>query len=151
MKNVYLTIDGKEVKTTAGQSVLWAALDNGVYIPNLCALREDEVPEAACRLCWVEVAGKARPVTACTEVVSDGMAVSTASPRAESARRGVLELLLAEAPRASGELAQWAGQTGARAVRRPCGWRAPPASCSSPVTPSNAPAARPPAPVTCKK
>jgi bidirectional [NiFe] hydrogenase diaphorase subunit len=95
MKTVSLLIDGKEIKAPAGQSVLWAALDNGIYIPNLCARHEDKVPEASCRLCWVEVAGKARPVTACTEPVSEGMAVNTRGTGSLRLARTACELLLA--------------------------------------------------------
>jgi len=95
MKTVSLTIDGKEIKAPRGQKVLWAALDNGIYIPNLCALREKETQDASCRLCWVEIKGKARPVTACTETVEAGMVVNTRGEAALRLARTALELLLA--------------------------------------------------------
>jgi len=95
MRTVRITIDGKAITAAAGQSLLWAALDNGIYIPNLCSLREDETPEAACRLCWVEVVGKARPVTACTEIVTDGMTVNTRGPQTLRLARTAAELLIA--------------------------------------------------------
>ncbi len=38
MDTINLTIDGIEVKTTKGKRILEAALDAGIYIPNLCAL-----------------------------------------------------------------------------------------------------------------
>jgi formate dehydrogenase major subunit/NADH-quinone oxidoreductase subunit G len=93
MKTVSLTIDGKKVKAPQGESVLWAALANGIYIPNLCALREKETPDASCRLCWVEVEGRA--VTACTETVKEGMIVNTKGASALRLARTALELLLA--------------------------------------------------------
>jgi bidirectional [NiFe] hydrogenase diaphorase subunit len=93
MKTVTLTIDGKKVKAPQGQKLLWAALDNGIYIPNLCALREKETPSASCRLCWVEIGGRA--VTACTETVAEGMAVNTKGAMAQRLARTALELLLA--------------------------------------------------------
>jgi formate dehydrogenase major subunit/NADH-quinone oxidoreductase subunit G len=71
MKTVTLAIDGQQVTAPEGQSVLWAALDSGVYIPNLCSLRGDAEPMAACRLCFVEIAGEGQPVAACTETVAD--------------------------------------------------------------------------------
>jgi formate dehydrogenase major subunit/NADH-quinone oxidoreductase subunit G len=95
MKTVALTIDGKEIKAPRGQKVLWAALDNGIYIPNLCALREKETQDASCRLCWVEIKGKNRPVTACTETVAEGMVVDTKGAMALRLARTALELLLA--------------------------------------------------------
>ena len=70
MKTVSLTIDGREISAPRGEKLLWAALGSGIYIPNLCALRNNPEPAAGCRLCFVEVAGKDEPVTACTEVVA---------------------------------------------------------------------------------
>jgi len=93
MKTVSLTIDGKDIKARQGQKVLWAALENGIYIPNLCALREKETQDASCRLCWVEIKGKA--VTACTETVEEGMVVNTRGQAALRLARTALELLLA--------------------------------------------------------
>ncbi len=95
MKTVVLTIDGREIKAPQGQNVLWAALDNGIYIPNLCALREKATQDASCRLCWVEIKGKAQPVTACTETVAEGMVVNTKGESALRLARTALELLLA--------------------------------------------------------
>ena len=95
MKMVSLIIDGKEIKAHKGEKVLWAALDNGIYIPNLCVLRDASEPVAACRLCWVEVEGKSQPVTACTETVEQGIVVNTRGPGALRLARTACELLLA--------------------------------------------------------
>jgi bidirectional [NiFe] hydrogenase diaphorase subunit len=93
MGKISLTIDGKKIKAREGEKVLWAALANGIYIPNLCALRDKETPSASCRLCWVEVKGRA--VTACTTTVEDGMVVNTKGAKAQRLPRTALELLLA--------------------------------------------------------
>ncbi|MBI4284461.1 MAG: (2Fe-2S)-binding protein [Chloroflexi bacterium] len=99
MKTVTLSIDGKKVFAHTGEKVLWAALDNGIYIPNLCAMRENsEEPMTACRLCFVEIEGYAQPVTACTEPVREGLEVSTRGERALRLARSGLELLLASHP-----------------------------------------------------
>jgi formate dehydrogenase major subunit/NADH-quinone oxidoreductase subunit G len=74
---ITLTIDNKEIQTRAGEKLLWVALENGIYIPHLCAMHERLTPFAACRLCFVKVEGKPYPVTACTEPASDGMVVHT--------------------------------------------------------------------------
>jgi bidirectional [NiFe] hydrogenase diaphorase subunit len=95
MKKVTLTIDGRTIAAPAGQKVLWAALENDIYIPNLCAIKDKPKPNASCRLCWVEVAGKKRPVTACTEEVSDGMAVNTKGEKALALAKAGFELLMA--------------------------------------------------------
>jgi len=78
--------------------VLWAALDNGIYIPNLCAIRKAAEPFAGCRLCFVEIEGRNGPVTACTEPVAEGMVVNTQGTRAKRLARTALELLLASHP-----------------------------------------------------
>ena len=98
MKTVSLTIDGKKITAREGESLLWAALDNGIYIPNLCALRDKPEPAASCRLCFVEVDGRSQPVTACTEPGSEGMVVNTKSPKALRLVRTGFELLMATHP-----------------------------------------------------
>ena len=97
-RSVSLTIDGKGINAVAGDRILWAALDNGIYIPNLCAIREMSEPFTACRLCFVEVEGKDMPVTACTEPVKEGMVVNTKGEKAVRLSRTALELLLASHP-----------------------------------------------------
>jgi len=98
MNNVSLTIDGKKIKTTEGQKILYAALENDIYIPNLCAIREKAHPAASCRLCFVEVEGEDEPVTACTEMVKEGMVVHTKAKMAQRLARTSLELLLSNHP-----------------------------------------------------
>ncbi len=98
MKTVSLTIDGREITAPEGENLLWVALDNGIYIPNLCALRDKPEPAAACRLCFVEVEGKEQPVTACTETVSEGMVVNTKGVKALRLARTAFELLMASEP-----------------------------------------------------
>jgi bidirectional [NiFe] hydrogenase diaphorase subunit len=98
MTSVSLTIDGKTVTARKGDTVLWAALDNGIYVPNLCSIRESAEPFASCRLCFVEIEGRSGPVTACTETVEDGMNVNTRGEAARRLARTSLELLLASHP-----------------------------------------------------
>jgi bidirectional [NiFe] hydrogenase diaphorase subunit len=96
--SVSLTIDGKKIRAAPGEMVLWAALDNDIYIPNLCAIREKSEPSASCRLCFVEVEGKDNPVTACTTPVTEGMVVSTKGAKALRLARTAFELQLASLP-----------------------------------------------------
>ena len=95
---IKLTIDGKQIEALEGEKVLWAALDNGIYIPHLCALREAEEPYAGCRLCFVEIEGREGLVTACTEPVAEGMVVHTSTERVKRIVHTVFELLLASHP-----------------------------------------------------
>ncbi len=98
MKNISLIINGKKIITTEGESLLWVALDNGIYIPNLCALRDKLEPSAACRLCFVEVDSYSQPVTACTEPVREGMMVNTKGSKALRLACTAFELLIASHP-----------------------------------------------------
>ncbi len=90
-----LTIQGTEIKAKEGANLLWTALDNGFYIPNLCALRDTKPPvPASCRLCFVEIEGKNTPITSCTTVVKDGMIVHLNTQKVNRVRNTAFELLL---------------------------------------------------------
>jgi NADH dehydrogenase/NADH:ubiquinone oxidoreductase subunit G len=93
-RRVTVTIDGKKIQALAGEKLLWVALENGIFIPNLCALKGQERPPASCRLCFVQVKGKEEPVTACTLPVVDGMEVKTRSPQVDRLVKSAFELLL---------------------------------------------------------
>jgi len=98
MKMASLIINGEKVTAPEGEKLLWVALDNGIYIPNLCAIRDGSGPASACRLCFVEVDGKERPVTACTEPVTEGMVVNTQGESALRLARSAFELIMASHP-----------------------------------------------------
>lgn len=93
---VTLTIDDIEVKANEGDRLLWVALENDIYIPNLCALKDRSHPHASCRLCFVEVEGRDRPVTSCTLPVTEGMVVKTRSPAVDRLLAAAFELLLSD-------------------------------------------------------
>ena len=97
MKTLTLTIDGKEVETQEGKSVLEAALDAGIYIPHLCH-HADLTPIGACRLCIVEIDGTEGLLTSCTTPVAAGMTVVTQSEQIDTTRRMAMELILAGHP-----------------------------------------------------
>ncbi len=98
MKEVSLTIDGKKIKAKEGEKILWAALQNNIYIPNLCAIKEKIRPSASCRLCFVEVEGENEPLIACTEPVREGMVVNTRGKYALRLVRTSAQLILASHP-----------------------------------------------------
>jgi formate dehydrogenase major subunit/NADH-quinone oxidoreductase subunit G len=98
MKKISLTIDGKKIRAHEGDKILWAALENGIYIPNLCAIQESPHPSASCRLCFVEVGNENEPVIACTEPVKEGMVVNTRGKNALRLARTSAELLMASHP-----------------------------------------------------
>jgi NADH dehydrogenase/NADH:ubiquinone oxidoreductase subunit G len=94
MQEITLNIDGLEFAAKKGASILQVALSNGIYIPHLCYHPELE-PLGACRLCIVEVSNGGL-VPSCRMPVAQGMVVRTNSPRVESARRAIVELLIAD-------------------------------------------------------
>lgn len=94
MTQVTITVDGREVKAEAGKRLLWAILDAGIWVPNLCAIRELEPPDGGCRLCWVEVDDGLKPVTSCTQPVLDQMVVRTRSKAVDRLVRAGFEMLL---------------------------------------------------------
>ena len=96
---VTLTIDGREIQAEEGKVILEVARENDIYIPSLC-YHEEVTSYGACRLCLVEIAsrGRKRLVTSCLYPVEDGLVVETSTPRVNSVRRMVMELLLARCP-----------------------------------------------------
>lgn len=97
MEKITLNIDGQEVVTEKGKTVLEAALDAGIYIPNLCH-HPDLKPVGACRLCIVEIDGMRGLPTSCTAKAADGMVVKTVTPKVDKVRRIAMELTLAAHP-----------------------------------------------------
>ncbi len=90
---IQLTIDGRVIEASPGQTVLEAARSHGLIIPTLCD-HPDLTPVGSCRLCVVEVEGWRGQVTACTQMVREGFVIRTETPNLERSRRTVLELLL---------------------------------------------------------
>ena len=69
-----ITIDGKEIPMTEGQTILEAARDSEIYIPTLCAHKE--LPAfGACRLCVVKVEGMRGFPPSCSTPARDGMII----------------------------------------------------------------------------
>ena len=89
-----LRVDGKEIETKQGTTILQGCLDNDIYIPNLCFLESMEDPSASCRMCFVEIEGEKQPITSCTVNVKDDMVVKTDTPAVRQLQRTALRLLL---------------------------------------------------------
>src|SRR5437868_8287054 len=121
---VTLTIDGNSVTVPEGTSIMRAAMEAGTQIPKLCAT--DMVDAfGSCRLCLVEIEGRAGTPASCTTPVAPGMVVRTQSARLAQLRKGVMELYISDHPLdcltcgANGdcELQDMAGAVGLREVR----------------------------------
>jgi formate dehydrogenase major subunit len=95
MPDVRLTIDGLEITTHAGQTILQVCQENRIHVPTLCHF--DGLPDVgACRLCIVEIERQRRPMPACTTPAENGMVIKTNTPILQSLRRQTIELLLGE-------------------------------------------------------
>ncbi|MBU1966302.1 MAG: molybdopterin-dependent oxidoreductase [Proteobacteria bacterium] len=94
---IRLTIDGKEITTREGRTILEAAREGGIDIPTLC-YHEQLSPIASCRLCVVDVEGYEKPMTSCTTPAVDGLSVTTRSEGLLKMRREILNLILTAHP-----------------------------------------------------
>jgi len=95
LKEVHLTIDGKKTTVEAGSTILEAARSVGIEIPNLCY--DPRIgPIGSCRLCVVEIKGRAGLVISCATPATDGMEVFTETAEIAAVRRTILELMLSE-------------------------------------------------------
>lgn len=93
MSDIKFTIDGKECTAKAGQTIVEAAKDNGIYIPVLCHF-DGMKPAGACRICTVKANGANK--AACTEPVMEGMKVENSVPELEDMRKSIIEMLFVE-------------------------------------------------------
>ena len=123
-RTVTLTIDGREIGVAAGTSIMRAAALAGTEIPKLCATDSLEA-FGSCRLCLVEIDGRAGTPASCTTPVAGGMVVRTQTETLKRLRNGVMELYISDHPldcltcAANGdcELQDMAGAVGLREVR----------------------------------
>src|ERR1700733_8370537 len=96
-KTVALTIDGFKIAVPEGTSVMRAAMEAGIQVPKLCAY--DMVDAfGSCRLCLVEIEGRAGTPASCTTPVADGMVVTTQNEKLKKLRRNVMELYISDHP-----------------------------------------------------
>jgi len=94
---IELTINDKKISVEEGTTILKAAQQNGIKIPNLCFDKRLR-PYGGCRLCVVEVEGQPRLFASCSTPAAPGMIVKTESPKLRKVRQTVLELLLVHHP-----------------------------------------------------
>lgn len=95
METVNIKINGMPVKAPVGSTILEAAKLASIDIPTLCFLKDiNEI--GACRICVVEVKGARSLVAACVYPVSEGMEITTNSPKVIASRKKTLELILSD-------------------------------------------------------
>ena len=96
---VTFTLDGKPVTARQGETIWQAAARHGTDIPHLCYRDTDGYrADGNCRACMVEIEGERVLAASCIRTPSDGMVVHSDNHRARTARKMVMELLVADQP-----------------------------------------------------
>jgi bidirectional [NiFe] hydrogenase diaphorase subunit len=118
-ETVRLKIDGREIEAAKGTTILEAAKDANIYIPNLCS-NEELVPYGSCRLCMVEITHKKRKrlVVSCIYEVSEGLEVDTKAAGAINVRTLAVHLLMSRNP-THPEMKKLAAELGIEATKFP--------------------------------
>ncbi len=99
MTRIQFELDGKMVEAQPGESIWQVAKREGTDIPHLCYSPEpDYRADGNCRACMVEIEGERVLAASCKRMPNVGMKVKSASARAVSARKMVMELLVADQP-----------------------------------------------------
>ncbi len=91
LKDITITIDGKECKGVFGQTILEIARENGIYIPTMCYLTK-VLPIASCRMCVVEVKGVDGFILSCQEKATDGAVITTQNQELYRERQNIMKL-----------------------------------------------------------
>lgn len=103
---IHITIDDRQIEAAHGKTVLEAAFDAGIYIPNVC-YHPDLPPLGACRLCLVEIEGMRGLPPACATYISEGMVIRTNTPQLQEFRKNIVWFLLSDYPKELAESSQF--------------------------------------------
>ena len=135
-KPVSFSLDGKTVEAQPGETIWQAAARHGTDIPHLCYRDSDGYrADGNCRACMVEIEGERVLAASCIRTPTEGMVVHSENHRARTARKMVMELLVADQPSRDtahdpySELWRYAEKQDVDAARFPA--KAPPAPDSS--------------------
>lgn len=96
---IKFTLDGEQVEARAGDTIWEVANGRGLVIPHLCHKPAPGYrPDGNCRACMVEIEGERVLAASCIRDPAEGMVVTTNSNRAKTARKMVIEMLVADQP-----------------------------------------------------
>ncbi|MEW6767949.1 MAG: formate dehydrogenase subunit alpha [Pseudomonadota bacterium] len=130
MSKIQFELDGKMVEAQPGESIWQVAKRQGTEIPHLCYSPEpDYRADGNCRACMVEIEGERVLAASCKRMPNVGMKVKSASARAVSAQKMVMELLVADQPAREtshdpdSRFWNWAEKTGVTESRFPAAKR----------------------------
>ncbi|MDX2456730.1 MAG: formate dehydrogenase subunit alpha [Gammaproteobacteria bacterium] len=123
---IRFTLDGKDVEAGPDETIWQVARRCGTDIPHLCYSPEPGYrADGNCRACMVEIEGERVLGASCLRKPTAGMKVHSASERARTAQRMVMELLVADQPARevahdnNSPLWQWADRLGISDSRFP--------------------------------
>ncbi len=126
-ETIHFFLDGQPVQAQPGETIWQVAKRYQEEIPHLCySTSHDYSGSGNCRACMVEIDGERNLAASCVRTPTDGMKVSSASStRAQTARKAVMELLVADQPPRTqahdknSRLWHWAGRLGISDSRYP--------------------------------
>ncbi|WP_073145728.1 formate dehydrogenase subunit alpha [Litoreibacter ascidiaceicola] len=96
---IKFTLNGEQVEAQAGETIWEVANGRGLVIPHLCHKPAPGYrPDGNCRACMVEIEGERVLAASCIREPAEGMVVTSNSNRAETARKMVVEMLVADQP-----------------------------------------------------
>ena len=117
---ITFTLDGAEVEAGPDETIWQVAYKKGLELPHLCYRHAPGYRgDGNCRACMVEVEGERTLAASCIRKPEAGMVVNTQNDRATTARRMVVELLMADQPEPEGEFKRWADEMGVTDSRFP--------------------------------
>lgn len=90
-------INGTEIQAKAGQTVLQAALDNGIFIPYFCWHPALSIA-GNCRMCAIQIEGRDGVEIACNYPVSEGLRILTDSECVRENRKATMQFLTLNHP-----------------------------------------------------
>src|SRR5438552_14635974 len=97
MMPIEFKLNGQTVVGRPDEPIIRTAKQHGINIPHLCH-GGNQRSDGNCRACVVEIKGERALAPSCCRFPTQGMEVTTDSPRALASQKMVLELLLSDMP-----------------------------------------------------
>ena len=139
-QSIEFELNGTSVSAAPGETIWQVAKRVGTSIPHLCFTDEPGYRgDGNCRACMVEIDGESALAASCIREPTPGMKVSSASDRADSARKLVFEMLIADQPERAiahqhdSSFWQWSDKLGLESSRFPARASAPSRDPSHPA------------------
>ncbi|MCA9402203.1 MAG: bidirectional hydrogenase complex protein HoxU [Candidatus Omnitrophica bacterium] len=92
---ITLSINGTQIKTEEGKSILSVCKENDIHIPVMCHF-PGLTDVGACRLCLCEVKGYNKLLPACTTLAAENMEIQTHTEKLKEYRRVIVEMFFSE-------------------------------------------------------